>query len=85
MESLAALSLLFQNPTALLAGWIHYIAFDLFVGAWQVRDAKRLGINHWLVVPCLIATLMAGPIGLLLYSCLRFALKQQTSLNEVAA
>ena len=84
-ESLAALSLLFQNPTTLLAGWIHYIAFDLFVGAWQVRDAKRQGINHWLVVPCLLATLMAGPIGLLLYSVLRFAMKQQTTLNEVPA
>jgi hypothetical protein len=82
--SLAALMLLFQSPTALLAGWIHYIAFDLFVGAWQVRDAQRLSINHWLVLPCLFFTLMTGPIGLLLYAILRFALKRQTSLQETA-
>ena len=80
--SLQELALLFQSPMALLAGWIHYLAFDLFVGAWQVRDAQRRGINHWLVVPCLFATLMAGPIGLLLYACLRGAMKQVATWNE---
>lgn len=80
--SLAALQLLFQSETALLAGWIHYLAFDLFVGAWQVRDAKRYGINHWLVVPCLFFTLMAGPLGLLLYCLLRAALRQTATLSE---
>jgi hypothetical protein len=48
-----------------------------------VRDARRRGINQWLVLPCLFATLMAGPIGLLLYCCLRFALKRELSWNEV--
>ena len=81
--SLQALMLLFQSPMALLAGWIHYLAFDLFIGAWEVRDARRRGINHWLVLPCLFATLMVGPIGLLLYCCLRFALKRELSWNEV--
>ncbi len=61
----------FQVPEAAIAGWLHYIVFDLFVGAWQVRDARRRGINHWLVVPCLFFTLMLGPIGLLLYLVLR--------------
>ena len=83
--SLQALALLFQSPTALLAGWIHYLAFDLFIGAWQVRDAGRREINHWLVVPCLFFTLMAGPVGLLLYLLLRFIMTRNTGLDEVSA
>ncbi len=57
---------LFENPYLLLAGWVHFLAFDLLVGAWEVRDARRVGITHLLVVPCLLLTFMAGPVGLLL-------------------
>ena len=63
----------FTVPEAVVAGWLHYIVFDLFVGAWQVRDAQQRGINHWLVVPCLFFTLMLGPVGLVLYLALRVA------------
>lgn len=70
-NSLDGVAKLFSSPTALLAGWVHYLAFDLFIGAWQVRDAQARGIRHWLVVPCLFLTLMYGPVGLLLYFCLR--------------
>jgi hypothetical protein len=80
--SLQGVMLLFQSPMAVLAGWVHYLAFDLFVGAWQVRDAKRQGIHHGLVIPCLVATLMLGPIGLMMYALLRLALKRVTTLNE---
>ena len=72
--SLAQVMAFFQLPYAALAGWIHYLAFDLFIGAWQVRDAKRNGISHFLVIPCLILTLLAGPIGLLLYFVIRLSL-----------
>jgi hypothetical protein len=67
-----------------LAGWIHYLAFDLFVGAWEVRDAQRQGIHHLLVIPCLLATLMAGPAGLALYWLLRVLVGfvKQRQLNE---
>ena len=75
--SLAEVSRLFQNPHNLLAGWIHYLAFDLFIGSWEVRDAQRIGIHHLLVVPCLILTFLLGPVGLLLYFVLRFALKRK--------
>ncbi len=74
--SLEGVGLLFQSPIALLAGWVHYLVFDLFIGAWIVRDAKAQGINHWLTLPCLFATLMAGPAGLMLYCLLRIGLKQ---------
>ncbi|CAN5201786.1 MAG: ABA4-like family protein [Pyrinomonadaceae bacterium] len=75
--SLAEVARLFQNPWMLLAGWIHYLAFDLFVGSWEVRDAQRLGIHHLLIVPCLILTFLLGPVGLLLYFVLRLILKRQ--------
>jgi hypothetical protein len=62
---------LFSNRWVLLAGWIHYLCFDLFIGSWEVRDAKAHGISHWLVIPCLFFTFMFGPVGLLLYFILR--------------
>jgi hypothetical protein len=52
-------------------GWIHYLAFDLFVGIWIARNADQHKIARWLQVPILFFTLMAGPIGLLLYLLLR--------------
>jgi len=64
--SLQAVTTLFTVPELLLAGWIHFLAFDLFVGAWEVRDAQREGVHHLLVIPCLALTFMAGPAGLAL-------------------
>ena len=83
--SLAQVSQLFQNPYKLLAGWVHYLAFDLFVGSWEVRDSQRLGIHHLLVVPCLALTFLLGPIGLLLYFALRFIMKRRFIVNEETA
>jgi hypothetical protein len=57
-----------------LADWIHYLAFDLFVGVWEVKDAQAKNISHWFVIPCLFLTFMLGPIGFLLYSILRLFL-----------
>jgi hypothetical protein len=71
--SLAEVSALFANPWLLLAGWIHYLAFDLFVGAWELRDAAERRISHWLMIPCLLLTFLFGPIGLLTYFALRSA------------
>ncbi len=73
-SSLADVMKLFTNEWATLAGWIHYLAFDLFVGSWEVKDAQERGISHWFVIPCLFLTFMLGPIGFLLYSILRFFL-----------
>ena len=73
-DSLANVMKLFTNEWAVLAGWIHYLAFDLFVGSWEVRDSQRSGISHFLVIPCLVLTFLFGPVGFLLYSVLRFFL-----------
>jgi hypothetical protein len=76
----------FTSPVAATAGWIHYLVFDLFIGAWQSRDAQRRGLPHWAVIPCLIVTLLAGPVGLLLYLALRAALRKGGwSLRETPA
>ena len=71
--SLPTVTTLFSNPWLLLASWIHYLAFDLFVGSWEVRDARERGIPHLAVVPCLALTLMFGPAGWLLYTGVRLA------------
>lgn len=75
--SLSDVMKLFTNEWAVLAGWIHYLAFDLFVGSWEVREAQRRGISHLLVIPCLVLTFLFGPIGLLLYSTLRYFLPKK--------
>jgi hypothetical protein len=72
-NSLAGVSALFANPWILLAGWIHYLAFDLLTGVWEVRDAARRGVPHWLVVPCLVFTFLLGPAGWLLYRAVRLS------------
>jgi hypothetical protein len=72
--SLAGVMKLFTNEWVVLAGWIHYLAFDLVVGIWEVKDAQEKRISHWFVVPCLFLTFMLGPIGFLLYSILRLFL-----------
>ena len=66
-SSLPDVQLLFGNPWLLLAGWIHYLAFDLLVGSWEARDARERGISHVFVVPCLILTFLFGPAGWLFY------------------
>ena len=50
--SLDQVAQLFENRWLLLAGWMHYLAFDLFLGAWQAREAQRLRMSHFLVIPC---------------------------------
>lgn len=81
--SLADVMKLFTNQWALLAGWIHYLAFDLFVGSWEVKDAQERGISHWFVVPCLILTFLLGPIGFLLYHILRSVVPGKIKEGEV--
>ena len=69
--SLTQVAALFSVRQALLAGWLHYLAFDLFTGAWEARDGVRLKISRWWVAPCLVLTFLFGPIGLGLYLILR--------------
>ena len=70
-SSLSGVAMVFDHPWMLLAGWIHYLAFDLLIGSWEVRDAGERGVPHLLVVPCLFLTFMFGPAGWLLYRGVR--------------
>jgi len=70
-NSLAGVAALFRDPWFLLAGWVHYLAFDLLIGAWEVRDAASRNLPRWRVVPCLLLTFLFGPAGWLLYQAAR--------------
>jgi hypothetical protein len=83
-NSLAGVSALFANPWVLLAGWIHYLAFDLLIGVWEVRDAARRGVTHWLVVPCLALTFLLGPAGWLLYQAVRRTRPEPALLEPIS-
>jgi hypothetical protein len=65
--TLTGVMALFDSKGGATIGWIHYLAFDLFVGLWIARNADRHGISRIVQVPILFFTLMFGPIGLLLY------------------
>ena len=83
--SLTAVSTLFSVDALLLAGWIHYLAFDLFVGTWEVTDSRREGVHHLLVVPCLVATFMVGPVGLGLYLAIKYINRALNKPTEAVA
>lgn len=72
-DTLDNVALLFQSRELLLAGWIHYLAFDLVVGAWVARSARAEGIPFWMVVPCLALTFLFGPAGFLAFNAIRAA------------
>ncbi len=80
--SLEEVSDLFSHRGLLLAGWLHYLAFDLFVGAWEVREAERIGLPHLAVLPALVLTFLFGPIGLLLFLAMR-AVRLRGSLSRL--
>ena len=79
-STLDAVSALFSNRWLLLAGWLHYLAFDLLVGTWEVRDARQRGIPHAAVLPCLALTFMFGPAGWLLYYGVRISFTRGSAM-----
>jgi hypothetical protein len=62
---------LFSQADALMAGWIHFLAFDLLIGAWICRQGRRDGLSFWSVAPCLPVTFLFGPAGFLLFQLVR--------------
>jgi hypothetical protein len=72
-SSLEGIKLLFANDTALVAGWIHYLAFDLFVGTYIVQKGIETQMPRWLFTLCLPFTFMFGPLGLLIFSAIQYA------------
>ena len=82
--SLADVMALFRSPQIVLAGWVHYLAFDMLIGAWVVRTARREGIAHLLVLPCLALTFLFGPTGFITFLALRAVYARRTPVGEPA-
>lgn len=62
---------IFASDAGVTIGWIHYLAFDLFVGLWIARDADAKGFSRLLQAPILLATFLAGPLGLAVWLLVR--------------
>jgi len=82
--SVAQVRALFANDNALAAGWLHYLAFDLFVGSWIAELGLKARIPALLLIPCLLLTFLLGPTGLVLFLILRLALRGRAQLSESA-
>jgi hypothetical protein len=77
--SIGEVRALFANDHALAAGWLHYLAFDLFVGSWIAELGLRHGVPALLLVPCLLLTFLLGPTGLVLFLLLRLAFGERAA------
>jgi hypothetical protein len=69
--TIAGVRAIFASDAGVVIGWTHYLAFDLFVGLWIVRDADAKGLSRWVQAPILLATFIAGPLGLIVWLLLR--------------
>lgn len=69
--SIAGVRAIFDSDAGVTIGWTHYLAFDLFVGLWIARDADAKGVSRWVQAPILLATFVAGPVGLLVWLIVR--------------
>lgn len=70
-NSLDEVAALLSSREMLLAGWVHYLAFDLFIGGWIAIEADKLGISRVIQAPILLGTFMFGPVGLALFLAMR--------------
>jgi hypothetical protein len=83
--SLADVSRLFEHQGLLLAGWVHYLAFDLLVGLWEREEAGRIGLSRWVLAPCLMLTFWFGPLGWLAFMSIRtFRLRSMNAGEQTA-
>ena len=69
-SSLSGLTEMFQNsnPRGVAAGWLHYLAFDFWVGCWILRDSQKKGVKHAFIIFPMLFTFMLGPVGVIIYT-----------------
>ena len=70
-STISGIRAIFATDAGVTIGWMHYLAFDLFVGLWIARDGDAKSISRFLQAPILLATFMAGPLGLGLWLLIR--------------
>jgi hypothetical protein len=73
-DSLANVQQLFTFPAAALAGWVHFLAFDLFVGGVIAKQADKIGLSRLIQAPILLLTFMFGPFGFLLFMLIKMVM-----------
>jgi Domain of unknown function (DUF4281) len=81
-DSLANVQKLFTSPWVALAGWVHYLAFDLFIGAWIARQHMMSGLPGWPLVVILPLTFLFGPIGYVAFEVSRLMLSPVTRAQD---
>jgi len=69
--TLSAIAALLGSPAGATIAWVHFLAFDLFVGRWIYLDSRDRQVSAWFMAPLLFLTLMLGPAGFLLYLAVR--------------
>ena len=79
---LSELSRLFEDHLYIMIFWTHFIAINLFIGGWIVKDSQKFSINKVLMAVPLIVTYLIGPIGLFLYCIIRIFYAKRISLYE---
>lgn len=62
---------IFATDAGIVLGWVHYLAFDLFVGLWIARTSDDIGLSRLAQAPILLATFLFGPFGLLIFLIVR--------------
>jgi hypothetical protein len=77
-DSLSNVKLLFTQDWLVLVGWVHYLAFDLFVGAWIARQVMALGMSRLWLIGFLPLTFMFGPAGYLAFEAVKLAVRPST-------
>ena len=81
-DTLANVMKLFEDPNLVLAGWLHFLAFDLFVGAWIARTGRAEGAPFLLLIPCFALAFLFGPAGFLLFTIMRAILAARAQAKE---
>ena len=76
------LSRLFEDHLYIMIFWTHFIAINLFIGGWIVKDSQKFSINKVLMAVPLIVTYLIGPIGLFFYWIIRIFYAKRISLYE---
>lgn len=83
--TLGGVAQLLSSPAGATIAWAHFLAFDLFVGRWIYLDSRERRISPVLISPVLFLTLMLGPLGFLLYLCVRLFTQKNTAQDEPSA
>ncbi len=76
------ISFLFSDKNFLMMFWIHFIAINLFIGGWIVKDSQKLSINKFVLIIPLVVTYLIGPLGLFLYWLIRIFYAKNISLYD---